>query len=50
MDIWGFAIAGVSIVLYFVSKKKPIFLLTAGIGIGIVIGAIWSYYIVMTII
>jgi lipid-A-disaccharide synthase-like uncharacterized protein len=47
MDTWGLIIAGVSIILYFASKKKPIFILTTGIGIGIVIAAVWSYYTIM---
>lgn len=50
MDAWGIGIFVVSTLLYFITKKKGIFLLTAGIGIGIVIGAIWAMAIVNNII
>jgi len=42
MDTWAIGITGISILLYFVSKKKPIFILTTGIGIGLLAGAIWA--------
>lgn len=42
MDMWGIGIAGISILLYFVSNKKNVFLLTTGVGVGILIGAIWA--------
>jgi hypothetical protein len=46
MDLWGLIIIVVSAILYFASKKKPIFLLTTGIGIGLVIGAVWAAMLV----
>jgi hypothetical protein len=46
MDIWGIVIFLASFALYFLTKKKTIFLFTAGIGVGIVIGAIWSMSII----
>lgn len=49
MDTWGLAIAGISIVLYFAAGKKTFFLLTTGVGIGIVIGALWSMYLVESV-
>ena len=49
MDGWGIGIFLVSIILYFLTKKKPIFLFFSGIGAGIVIGAIWSYYLVTSL-
>ena len=42
MDMWGIGIAGISILLYFISKKKNVFLLTTGVGLGILIGAVWA--------
>jgi hypothetical protein len=48
MDTFGIAILVVGLILYFVSKKKPIFLFISGVGAGIVIGAIWAYAIVMS--
>ncbi len=43
MDGWALGIIAVSLVLYFATKKKPIFVLTTGIGIGLLIGAVWAY-------
>jgi hypothetical protein len=50
MDILGIGIFVVGLILYFVTKKKAIFLFVAGIGAGIVIGAIWAMSIVNNII
>ena len=54
MDKWGiliFCIAGT--IAYFVSNKYPglarLLLFVSGVGLGIVIGAIWSYAIVMSL-
>jgi hypothetical protein len=47
MDGWGIAIFVIGLILYMISKKKSIFLFVSGIGLGILIGAIWSY-IIMT--
>jgi lipid-A-disaccharide synthase-like uncharacterized protein len=41
MDLWAIIIFVVSVILYFVTKKKPVFLFTAGIGVGMLIAAIW---------
>ena len=49
MDGVGIAIFVIGSILYFVTKKKPIFLFFSGIGAGMVIGAIWSYYLVTSL-
>ncbi len=49
MDGWGIAIFVLGLILYLVTKKKAIFLFISGIGLGILIGAIWSYLIVQSI-
>ena len=49
MDGVGIAIFVIGLILYFVTKKKVIFLFISGIGLGILVGAIWAYYLVMTI-
>ena len=49
MDAWGIGIFILGIILYFVSHKKGIFLFVSGIGAGIVIGAIWSFMMVSSI-
>lgn len=46
MDGWAIGIIIVSVILYFVSKKKPFFVLTTGIGIGMLIAAIWFAVII----
>jgi len=46
MDGWGIGIFVVGVVLYFLSKKQPVFLFVAGVGAGIFIGAMWAYSIV----
>ncbi len=46
MDKWGIIILAIFTVLYFLTKKKyPSFLFLAGIGAGIIIGAVWAMYI-----
>lgn len=42
MDTWAFLIIGASVLGYFWSKKKPVFVLTTGIGVGLLWGAIWA--------
>lgn len=42
MDGWGIVIFAISLILYFATKKKPVFLFIAGVGLGILIGAIWA--------
>lgn len=50
MDTWGFVIAGVSLLLYFlINPRKGIFLFTAGVGVGIVIGGVWAMVIINNI-
>ena len=46
MDVWAFLIIAASIILYFVSKKKPVFLFSLGVGIGLLWGALWAVAIV----
>jgi len=46
MDGIGIGIFVIGMILWFLSKKKAIFLFVSGIGAGILIGAIWSYLIV----
>ena len=47
MDIWGIGILVVSLILYFVTQKKyTIFLFTAGIGMGLIIAAIWVFFMI----
>ena len=46
MDTWAFVIIIGSGILYFVSKKKPVFILTLGVGLGLLWGAIWASVIV----
>ena len=41
MDMWGILIFVAGTAGYYVSKKKPGFLFVAGIGTGMLIGAIW---------
>jgi hypothetical protein len=53
VDTWGFVIIGVSVILYFLTRKNhqklaQWFLLTFGIGIGLVIGAVWAFSIVQS--
>jgi len=50
MDGWGIGISVVGLILYFVSKKKAIFLFLSGVGAGILIGAIWAMIIVNRVI
>jgi len=47
MDGWGIVIFLGSFALYYLTKKNNFFLFTAGIGAGILIGAIWSYFIIL---
>lgn len=51
MDITGIAIITISAILYFATRKKETLqgwmkasLIGVGIGLGIIIGAIWAYY------
>lgn len=56
MDTFGIVLIIVFGILYFVTRKKPelkgwnqVSLLGAGVGLGIVIGAIWSFAIFQNI-
>ena len=46
MDTRAFIIISASVLLYFFSKRRPVFLFTTGVGVGLLIGAIWSCVIV----
>ena len=48
MDGWAIVIIIGSVILYFVSKRKPVFLFTSGVGVGLLVGAIWAAMIVAT--
>jgi hypothetical protein len=41
MTTWGLIIMVASIIVYFVTNKKPVFLLTTGIGMGLLWGGLW---------
>src|SRR3990172_3678144 len=54
LDIWGFIIIGVSLLAWIITRKRynksaSFFLLTRGVGIGIVAGAVWSYILIDTL-
>jgi len=54
LDIWGFIIIGVSLLAWIITRKRynksaSFFLLTLGVGIGIVAGAVWSYILIATL-
>jgi hypothetical protein len=49
MDGVGIAIFVIGLILYFVTKKKAIFLFISGVGLGIIIAAIWAYEMLMGI-
>lgn len=49
MDTWGIAIFVIGLILYFITKKQPFFLFVSGVGAGIIIGAVWSYFLMMGI-
>lgn len=46
VDAWGLGIFVVSLIFWFASKRRPFFLFSAGVGAGIVVGAIWAMSIV----
>ena len=51
MDLWGFIIIGVSLLTWLITRKRNNKLasfatLSLGVGIGIVAGAIWSYFLI----
>jgi hypothetical protein len=46
MATWGIGIFAVSLILYFVTRKKLIFLFISGVGMGLFIGGIWAMYVV----
>lgn len=46
MDTWALIIIAASLFMYFVTKRKNFFVLTTGIGIGLLIGALWAAAIV----
>lgn len=51
MDTWGFALIIVSVICYYLTRKRApsvasFFLVTFGVGLGIVIGAVWALAII----
>ena len=46
MDIYGFALFALGLILYFALNRKAIFLFISGCGAGLVVGAIWAVVIV----
>jgi len=46
MDIWGIVIVIIGAAGYLFSKRKPGWLFIAGVGVGILIGAVWHYALV----
>lgn len=42
MDTWALIIIGGSIVGYLASKKHAFFVLTLGVGVGLLWGALWA--------
>ena len=49
MDLWAFIIIGAGAVMYFVSKKKPVWLFVTGVGVGLLVGAVWAAMIVQRV-
>jgi len=49
MDKWGIIIFILGVIAYYGFKKKPFFAFVSGIGAGILIGAIWAYFIMTSI-
>jgi hypothetical protein len=46
MDTWAFVIIVASVLLYLVTKRHRFFVLTLGIGIGLLWGALWASSII----
>jgi hypothetical protein len=46
MDAWGIGIFIAGLVLYFVLRRRAVFLFASGVGAGIVVGAVWAMAIV----
>lgn len=42
MDAWAFGIIALGIIGYFLSKKNALFLFVTGVGVGLLVGAIWA--------
>jgi len=47
MDIWGIIVFMVGGLLYFITRRRyPVWLFVAGVGVGVLIGAVWHYALV----
>lgn len=46
MDTWAFVIIIGSVIGYFASKKHKFFILTTGVGLGLLWGALWAMSVV----
>lgn len=46
MDTWALLIIAAGVILWFVSKKKPVFLFVTGVGVGLLVGAVWATMLV----
>ena len=49
MALWGLAIIGISLILYYASKHQPVFVFTSGLGVGLFVGAIWAYLVAVSV-
>ncbi len=48
MDKWGILIFVAGVVAYYFTKQKyPFLAFVSGVGAGIVIGAVWFYFVLM---
>jgi hypothetical protein len=50
MDGWGIGIFVLGAALYYVTGKKPIGVFISGIGLGLLIGAVWAYIFIASVI
>lgn len=46
MSTWGIIIFLLGVPGYFLTKRSPVFLFVAGLGTGMLIGAIWHYALI----
>ena len=49
MDLCGFALFAIGLILYFALKRQSFFLFVSGIGAGLVIGAFWAMAVVNSV-
>jgi hypothetical protein len=50
MSTWGILIFIIGAALYYVTGKKPIGVFISGIGLGLLIGAVWAYIFIASVI